>query len=107
MPRTVVQQGWYWSWFPVLPLLPDNILFHKLTSFFFQERLQQLTKELASVAEQQEQLVGELDIAKEDSDLEKVDRLQSELEQIANKHLQLLTEQNELLRKQRYFGTLF
>ncbi|XP_052253637.1 NGFI-A-binding protein 1-like isoform X1 [Dreissena polymorpha] len=66
----------------------------------FQERLTQISKLLAKISQRQEQIVNDLDLAKEGQDLEKVDTLQSELELVTNQHLQLLTEQSELLRKQ-------
>jgi uncharacterized membrane protein (DUF106 family) len=53
------------------------------------------------ISEKQEQIVTDLETAKESQDMDKVDTLQSQLEQITNKHLQLLTEQSDLLRKQR------
>lgn len=65
-----------------------------------EERLRQISEELATVSERQEQLVSDLDVAKEDQDMERVDSLQLQLEQITNRHLQLLTEQSDLLRKQ-------
>ncbi|KAL4228741.1 negative regulation of transcription [Mactra antiquata] len=67
-----------------------------------QERLRLISQELAMISEKQEKIVTELDVAKEGQDVEKAESLQSQLEQITNKHLQLLTEQSELLRKQSY-----
>lgn len=61
-----------------------------------------ISQELGSISEKQEKIVTELDVAKEGQDIEKAESLQTQLEQITNKHLQLLTEQSELLRKQRY-----
>ncbi|XP_060558694.1 NAB transcription cofactor mab-10-like isoform X1 [Ruditapes philippinarum] len=66
------------------------------------ERLQQISQELAMISEKQEQIVTDLETAKESQDMDKVDTLQSQLEQITNKHLQLLTEQSDLLRKQSF-----
>jgi len=48
-------------------------------------------------------IVQELEAAKEGADQEKVETLQSHLEDLTNGHLRLLTEQSELLRKQRYY----
>lgn len=67
-----------------------------------EERLRQISQELALISEQQEQIVTDLELAKESQDMDKVDTLQSQLEQITNKHLQLLTEQSDLLRKQSF-----
>ncbi|XP_045208072.2 NGFI-A-binding protein homolog isoform X2 [Mercenaria mercenaria] len=66
------------------------------------ERLRQISEELALISEKQEQIVTDLESAKESQEMDRVDSLQSQLEQITNKHLQLLTEQSDLLRKQSF-----
>lgn len=71
------------------------------TVLALQERLRQISQELSLISEKQEQIVSDLESAKESQDMDKVDSLQLQLEQITNKHLQLLTEQSDLLRKQR------
>ncbi|XP_052806773.1 NGFI-A-binding protein 1-like isoform X2 [Mya arenaria] len=65
-----------------------------------QERLAAISKSLAKISQQQEKIVSELESAREGDDNEKVDLLQGQLESVTNAHLQLLTEQSELLRKQ-------
>ncbi|WAR05361.1 NAB1-like protein [Mya arenaria] len=64
------------------------------------ERLAAISKSLAKISQQQEKIVSELESAREGDDNEKVDLLQGQLESVTNAHLQLLTEQSELLRKQ-------
>ena len=66
-----------------------------------QERLSQINKELSVISTKQEEVLQQLESAKEGGDNETALDLQNQLEQITNKHLQLLTEQSDMLRKQR------
>ena len=66
-----------------------------------QDRLAAINKEIAHVSSRQEDVLQQLENAKESSDNDNVTELQSSLEKITNRHLQLLTEQSDLLRKQR------
>ena len=67
-----------------------------------QDRLAAINKEIAHVSSRQEDVLQQLENAKESSDNDNVTELQSSLEKITNRHLQLLTEQSDLLRKQRW-----
>ena len=61
-----------------------------------------INKELSVISTKQEEVLQQLESAKEGGDNETaVLDLQNQLEQITNKHLQLLTEQSDMLRKQR------
>ena len=61
-----------------------------------------INKELSTISTKQEEVLQQLESAKEGGDNETALDLQNQLEQITNKHLQLLTEQSDTLRKQRW-----
>lgn len=65
-----------------------------------EERLSVINKELSTISTKQEEVLQQLESAKEGGDNETALDLQNQLEQITNKHLQLLTEQSDTLRKQ-------
>ena len=56
---------------------------------------------MSELSAQQEQIVSELDNAKEGQDNDQIEALQATLEHVTSRHLTLLTEQSDLLRKQR------
>lgn len=69
-----------------------------------EERLAAINKELSVVSTKQEEVLQQLESAKEGGDNEAALDLQNQLEQITNKHLQLLTEQSDILRKQSFYS---
>lgn len=65
-----------------------------------EDRLAVINKDLSFISSKQEEVLQQLESAKEGGDNDVANDLQTQLEEITNKHLQLLTEQSDLLRKQ-------
>ncbi|XP_014666103.1 PREDICTED: uncharacterized protein LOC106808059 [Priapulus caudatus] len=74
-----------------------------------QERMVELNAELKKVAVKQEQVKGQIQLAKEGEDFLLLQELQTELERLTTKRLLFMTEQSDIIKKQkrsdRYFSS--
>ncbi|XP_013381464.1 NGFI-A-binding protein 1 isoform X2 [Lingula anatina] len=66
-----------------------------------EERMTQINQELHEVAQQQEEVKTQIQLARDEENFPRIHELQTELENLTSKQLQLLTEQSEIIRRQR------